>query len=211
MDKRKKKGSKQRRHKAREARNRGGEGVLWWFGGRRAGAAKEARRGSQGWQQGAAEAPRRRLGSRVRWWFAVAGCDRGPKENRGVKTTTELGGLIGWSKETYLEIYRAEMVRLDNQVKFILGVVEGDIVVCKRKKAEVVNEREKGFNPMPKQEHVKAAVIGAEDDEETESTTSQQDTPENPASTAPQLSDYEYMLSMANGSLTIEKVKELFA
>ncbi|XP_010695093.2 DNA topoisomerase 2 isoform X1 [Beta vulgaris subsp. vulgaris] len=115
-------------------------------------------------------------------------------------------------KETFLEIYRAEMVKLDNQVRFILGVVEGDIVVCKRKKAEIVNElREKGFNPMPKQKPVEAAVVGAEDDEETESTEGQQDTPENPASTAPQLSDYDYLLSMSIGSLTIEKVKELCA
>ncbi|KMT10959.1 hypothetical protein BVRB_5g112920 [Beta vulgaris subsp. vulgaris] len=83
------------------------------------------------------------------------------------------------------------MVRLDNQVKFILGVVEGDIMVCKRKMVEIVYElREKGFIPMHKQQPVGAAVVGAEDDEETESTEGQQDTPENPASTAPQLSDY---------------------
>lgn len=104
-----------------------------------------------------------------------------------------------------MEIYKAELVKLDNQVRFILGVVEGEIVVCKRKKAELVNElRERGFIPI----HKKKPVESPEDSEETENT---EDHAENLASTETHLSDFDYLLSMTIGNLTHEKVKDLCA
>lgn len=111
-------------------------------------------------------------------------------------------------KEKYLEIYQSELVKLDNQVRFILGVVEGEIVVCKRKKAELVNElREKGFTPIPKNKPVDSAVGANEENEGSEDTEQQEENLE----IHTHLSDYDYLLSMAIGSLTIEKVKELCA
>ncbi|KAL2939910.1 DNA topoisomerase 2 [Bienertia sinuspersici] len=116
-------------------------------------------------------------------------------------------------KVTYLGIYQAQLVKLDNQVRFILGVVEGEIVVSKKKKVELVNElRERGFTPLPKKKPVESAIAGATDNnEEIESTEEPIGNSEDPESTAIPipLSDYDYLLSMAIGSLTIEKVNEL--
>ncbi|XP_074308414.1 DNA topoisomerase 2 [Silene latifolia] len=112
-------------------------------------------------------------------------------------------------KERYLEIYQAELVRLDNQVRFILGVVEGEIIVCKRKKAELVAElRERGFTPIRRVKPVEP-VVGATEDEVAESSEELGDSAE--TGTEESLSDYDYLLSMAISSLTIEKVKELCA
>ncbi|KAH9611986.1 hypothetical protein KSS87_007148 [Heliosperma pusillum] len=112
-------------------------------------------------------------------------------------------------KERYLEIYQAELLRLDNQVRFILGVVEGEIIVCKRKKAELVAElRERGFTPIRRVKPVEP-VVGATEDEVAESSEELGDGAE--TATEESLSDYDYLLSMSISSLTIEKVKELCA
>jgi len=110
-----------------------------------------------------------------------------------------------------LEIYESELLKLDNQVRFILGVVEGEIVVCKRRKAELVNElREKGFKPIPRNaKSADPAVVGVNDDSEGTEIEEQGDSAESNASVSGQLNDYDYLLLMAIGSLTIEKVEEL--
>ncbi|XP_021736177.1 DNA topoisomerase 2-like [Chenopodium quinoa] len=111
-------------------------------------------------------------------------------------------------KEQILETYHAELVKISNQVRFILAVVEDDIVVCKRKKAELVNElRQKGFDPIPKKKSVESAVVGATDN--NDETEDQEVSAENTTSTADHLSDYDYLLSMTIGNLTYEKVQEL--
>lgn len=100
------------------------------------------------------------------------------------------------------------MLKLDNKVKFILGVVNGEIIVNNRKRAELFLElQQKGFTPFPKKiKTIEAVVAGAsEDSEETE------DNSENAGSREVKASDYEYLLSMAIGTLTREKVQELCA
>ncbi|KAK9683011.1 hypothetical protein RND81_10G112500 [Saponaria officinalis] len=110
-------------------------------------------------------------------------------------------------KERYLEIYQAELLRLDNQVRFILGVVEGEIIVCKRKKAELVAElRERGFTPISKAKPVEP-VVGATEDDVAEGSEEISANAESAIGAA--LSDFDYLLSMAISNLTIEKVKEL--
>ncbi|XP_050280351.1 calreticulin-3-like [Quercus robur] len=102
-----------------------------------------------------------------------------------------------------------ELLKLENKVRFILAVVKGEIIVSNRKRAALFVELQtKGFTPFPKKTKVvEAEVAGATDDtEETEVKS-----PADSSSNGVQISDYEYLLAMAIGSLTIEKVQELCA
>ncbi|XP_030930452.1 DNA topoisomerase 2-like [Quercus lobata] len=102
-----------------------------------------------------------------------------------------------------------ELFKLENKVRFILAVVKGEIIVSNRKRADLFVELQtKGFTPFPKKtKAVEPEVAGATDDtEETEVKS-----PADSSSNGVQISDYEYLLAMAIGSLTIEKVQELCA
>lgn len=104
-----------------------------------------------------------------------------------------------------LDNLELELSKLDNKVRFILGVVKGEIIVSNRKRADLFLElKQKGFTPFPKKtKAIEAAVAGVDvDPEET------QDNSET-VSKEVKASDYEYLLSMAIGSLTYEKVQEL--
>ncbi|GAB4828068.1 DNA topoisomerase 2 [Ancistrocladus abbreviatus] len=113
-------------------------------------------------------------------------------------------------KKFYLENLEKELLKLENKVRFILGVVNGEIVVSNRKKAELVNElRVKGFTPFPKKgKTADSAVVGADDDESDEIS---EETSEATNTSKAHDSDYDYLLSMAIGTLTYEKVQELCA
>lgn len=90
-------------------------------------------------------------------------------------------------------------------MRFILGVVKGEIIVSNRKRADLLLElQQKGFTPFPK--NISAVVAGAVDDAE-EPEESIDETEANPKSV--QASDYEYLLSMPIGTLTLEKVQKL--
>lgn len=84
---------------------------------------------------------------------------------------------------------------LDNKVRFILGVVNGEIIMVNRKKAELLIElKQKGFTPMlRKGESAEPQVVGA-NDESSEGAT---------------WGDYEYFLSLPIGTLTLESVQKL--
>ncbi|KAK4770618.1 hypothetical protein SAY87_031150 [Trapa incisa] len=104
-----------------------------------------------------------------------------------------------------LDNLKLELLKLDNKVRFILGVVSGEIIVNNKKRADLFLElQQKGFTPFPKKtKTLEAAIAGAsEDSEDTENS-------ENVGSGEGKASDYEYLLSMAIGSLTREKVQEL--
>lgn len=99
-----------------------------------------------------------------------------------------------------------ELLKLENKVRFILAVVNGDIIVSNRKRADLFVElQRKGFTPFPKKtKAVEPEVAGAiEDVEESEDNTNIVSRNE------VQISDYEYLLAMAIGTLTLEKVQEL--
>ncbi|KAK3030786.1 hypothetical protein RJ639_035451 [Escallonia herrerae] len=110
-------------------------------------------------------------------------------------------------QKVLLDNLELELLKLENKVRFILGVVEGKIIVSNRKRADLFLElKEKGFTPFPKKTKAEAVVVGATDDAE--------DTEENSevaTSKGIRASDYEYLLSMAIGTLTLEKVQELCA
>ncbi|XP_057989505.1 DNA topoisomerase 2 [Hevea brasiliensis] len=100
-----------------------------------------------------------------------------------------------------------ELLKLENKVRFILGVVKGEIVVSNRKRADLLRElQQKGFTPFPKNISAEAVVAGAADDTE-EPEESIDETEANPKNV--QASDYEYLLSMPIGTLTLEKVQKL--
>ncbi|KAG0472850.1 hypothetical protein HPP92_014707 [Vanilla planifolia] len=108
-------------------------------------------------------------------------------------------------KKALLDNLESDLLKLDNKVRFILGVVRGEIIVNNRKRADLFLELQaKGFTPFPKKpKGIDAAVVGAiADAEEAEETNEVY-------KGGVKSSDYEYLLSMAIGTLTWEKVQEL--
>ncbi|KAK8945392.1 DNA topoisomerase 2 [Platanthera guangdongensis] len=106
-------------------------------------------------------------------------------------------------KQVLLHNLELSLLRLDNKVRFIFGVVQGEIIVNNRKKSELFLElQQKGFTPFPAKTKDSVVIAGATEESEdaTESV--------NGSGTS---SDYDYLLSMAIGSLTWEKIKELCA
>ncbi|GAB4832574.1 DNA topoisomerase 2 [Ancistrocladus abbreviatus] len=120
--------------------------------------------------------------------------------------------FYGKRKKFFLDNLEKDLLKLENKVRFILGVVNGEIRVSNRKRAELVNElRIKGFTPFPKKgKTAESAVVGA-DDESEEAEENSGETTEATNSREAQASDYDYLLSMAIGTLTYEKVQELCA
>ncbi|KAL0397587.1 UNVERIFIED_CONTAM: DNA topoisomerase 2 [Sesamum calycinum] len=93
-----------------------------------------------------------------------------------------------------------DMLKCENKCRFIQCVVEGSIIVSNRRRADLFLElKEKGFTPFPKKKTAaELAIAGSLDEsEETEENTS--------------ASDYDYLLSLAIGTLTAEKIQELRA
>ncbi|XP_027343059.1 DNA topoisomerase 2 [Abrus precatorius] len=101
---------------------------------------------------------------------------------------------------------------LSNKVRFILGVVNGEIVVSNRKKADLFMElQQKGFTPMRrKTKSAEPQVAGAneEEEQEDENNTKEQETG---GAEVAKRGDYEYLLSMPIGTLTLESVQKLLA
>ncbi|PRQ59875.1 putative DNA topoisomerase (ATP-hydrolyzing) [Rosa chinensis] len=109
-------------------------------------------------------------------------------------------------KKVLLDNLGLELLKLENKLRFIRNLVCGDIVVSNRKRADLFLElKQKGFNPFPKKtKGVEPEVAGAtEDTEETEVN------PEAVIGYGVRISDYEYLLSMATGTLTIESIEAL--
>ncbi|KAF2293580.1 hypothetical protein GH714_002987 [Hevea brasiliensis] len=105
-----------------------------------------------------------------------------------------------------------ELLKLENKVRFILGVVKGEIIVSNRKRADLLLElQQKGFTPIPKNKSAESMVAGATDDTEEpeESIDGKEENPKTVSGNGVQASDYEYLLSMPIGTLTLEKVQKL--
>ncbi|XP_074575291.1 DNA topoisomerase 2-like [Curcuma longa] len=112
-------------------------------------------------------------------------------------------------KKALLNNLELDLLKLDNKVRFILGVVRDEIVVNKRKRADLFLElQQKGFTPFPKKtKGIDAAVAGAtEEDGEQE-----EESPQAGRGGGVVASDYDYLMSMRIDSLTEEKVQELCA
>ncbi|KAJ8497151.1 hypothetical protein ONZ51_g645 [Trametes cubensis] len=93
---------------------------------------------------------------------------------------------------------QTQLDRLNNQARFVKMIVDRELVVSNRKKADIVAElRKKQFRPFPKASKAKAAG-------ETEDVVEDED-----AESEGELSDYDYLLGMAIWSLTKEKIEKL--
>ncbi|KAL8098365.1 DNA topoisomerase 2 isoform X2 [Apium graveolens] len=103
-----------------------------------------------------------------------------------------------------------DLLKLDNRVRFILGVVEGKIKVSNRKKADLCLElKEKGFTPFPKKIKVEEVVAGATDAVETDAVETEENSEGSGSAKNAQVGDYDYLLQMEIGTLTIERVQKL--
>lgn len=97
-----------------------------------------------------------------------------------------------------------ELDKLNNQARFVKMIVDKELVVSNRKKAEIVAElRRKDFKPFPKVAHAKEAgetadVVEEESEEPTVNTVNNESN-----------SDFDYLLGMAIWNLTKEKVRIL--
>ena len=89
--------------------------------------------------------------------------------------------------------------KLSNQARFVKMIIEKELVVSNRKKADIMTDlRKHKFRPFPKATKAKAAgetedIVNPDEDEEA-------------AEGAPGSTDYDYLLGMAIWSLTKEKV-----
>lgn len=101
---------------------------------------------------------------------------------------------------------------LDNKVRFILGVVSGEIVVSNRKKADLLIElQQKGFTPMPKKGKSAEPQVAGANDENSEEQEDENTREEAVRVEEAKRGDYEYLLSMSIGTLTLESVQKLLA
>ncbi|AQK54494.1 DNA topoisomerase 2 [Zea mays] len=107
-------------------------------------------------------------------------------------------------KEALLKSIKLDLKKLENKVRFIRCVVDNEIIVNNRKRADLFLElRQKNFDPFPKKKkRAEPAAVGALEEEENE---------ESPEAAGAEPSDYEYLLSMSIGTLTLEKIQELNA
>lgn len=113
--------------------------------------------------------------------------------------------MLFFVQEILLKNLGLDLLKLDNRVRFILGVVEGKIKVSNRKKADLCLElKDKGFTPFPKKTKVEEVVAGATDAVETE-----ENSEGSGGAKDAKVGDYDYLLQMEIGNLTIERVQKL--
>ncbi|PLB50056.1 type II DNA topoisomerase [Aspergillus steynii IBT 23096] len=105
-------------------------------------------------------------------------------------------------KQYQLSEMQRELDKLSNQARFVQMIIDGDLVVSKKKKSALVAElKEKSFKPFPKvKDAVKAGEMEPVVEEEDE---------ENAEDTAVLSNSYDYLLGMAIWSLTQERVEKL--
>lgn len=117
-------------------------------------------------------------------------------------------GYIDLMQKVLLDNLEVELLKLDNKVRFILGVVEGKIIVSNRKRADLFIElKEKGFTPFPKTAKPDAVIAGETDDAEEPEENSEAATSKGVRASG----DYDYLLQMEIGTLTLERVQKLLA
>lgn len=95
---------------------------------------------------------------------------------------------------------------LSNKVRFILAVINKEIVISNRKRADIINDLiKKGFDPIKKEKtkpkQLRTEILAEGEDEEDEEN--------EPTSEDDKSSDYDYLLSMQLWSLTLERVNKL--
>lgn len=119
--------------------------------------------------------------------------------------------------ESKLEL---ELDKLDNKVRFLMAVVDGQVVVQNRKKAVVIADlRQRGFREFSaakdrkrlNETHLEAAAPVGEDDEEDEEDEEEGEGNAGGAKSKGDGKGYDYLLSMSLWSLTEERIRKLVA
>nr|POF15379.1 dna topoisomerase 2 [Quercus suber] len=106
-------------------------------------------------------------------------------------------------KQHMLNELQRELEKFTNQARFVKFIIDGKLVVSKKKKSVLVNELQKlGFTRFPK-------VIDAKKEGEFEAVVEEDHEEFDDAETAAGASDYDYLLGMAIWSLTEERVEKL--
>ncbi|KAF4973719.1 hypothetical protein FZEAL_9246 [Fusarium zealandicum] len=104
-------------------------------------------------------------------------------------------------KKHWLSVYHADYRKLKNQARFIKEIIDGDLIVGKKKKAVLVQElRDRNYEAFPRGGDKKKT---ADEDDEAED---DQDVEGDMDSGA---RDYDYLLSMPIWSLTAERLEKL--
>ncbi|KAK3374445.1 DNA topoisomerase [Lasiosphaeria ovina] len=107
--------------------------------------------------------------------------------------------MYGKRKAHWLKVYDADYRKLKNQYRFIEEIIENKLVVSKKKKSVLVAElRDRGFEAFPPKEVDKRAKAAEEDVEDAD---------EDDGNFGAR--DYDYLLSMAIWSLTLERLEKL--
>ncbi|KKK13485.1 DNA topoisomerase 2 [Aspergillus rambellii] len=108
-------------------------------------------------------------------------------------------------KQYQLSQLQKELDKLSNQARFVQMIIDGELVVSKKKKQVLVLElKEKGFRPFPK---VADAVKAGETEKVVEE--SEAEAVEDAEGTDDLSTAYDYLLGMAIWSLTQERVEKL--
>ena len=106
-------------------------------------------------------------------------------------------------RQMLIKVAESELKRLANKTRFILAVVEGSLVVNKKKKAELVEELEMMmYDKLPKTKTSAAAAAAIVQTDENDIAAEESDDAN---------ASYDYLLSMPLWNLTLEKVEELVA
>ncbi|KAJ5730374.1 DNA topoisomerase II eukaryotic-type [Penicillium malachiteum] len=105
-------------------------------------------------------------------------------------------------KQHQLAELQRELEKLSNQARFIQMIIDGKLVISKKKKAVLISElKDKGFKPFPK---VADAAKMGEDEPVVEEGEDSEDAEVETLSSA-----YDYLLGMSMWSLTQERVERL--
>ncbi|KAL2817587.1 DNA topoisomerase [Aspergillus granulosus] len=108
-------------------------------------------------------------------------------------------------KQHQLSQLQKELDKLTNQARFVQMIIDGELVVSKKKKSVLVVElKEKGFKPFPK---VSDALKAGETEGALEA--SDDESADNEADADDLGNAYDYLLGMAIWSLTQERVEKL--
>lgn len=106
-------------------------------------------------------------------------------------------------KSHWLGVYDADYRKLQNQARFIREIMDGKLVVSRKKKQIIVAElRDKKYEAFPKGQDAKKTK--SEDDEEGNAEEGNEDLETDTAA-----NDYDYLLSMPIWSLTQERLDRL--
>ncbi|KAM5348257.1 hypothetical protein ACJ41O_008081 [Fusarium nematophilum] len=104
-------------------------------------------------------------------------------------------------KKHWLAVYHADYRKLKNQARFIKEIIDGDLIVGKKKKTVLVKElRDRKYEAFPRGQDKKKTADEEEEAEEDQSLEADSDGGAR---------DYDYLLSMPIWSLTAERLEKL--